>query len=152
MCSTETNYVDFAEMVRCIARDDWGTYDQITQRINEKNGWDGWSEFLAASFLVAVEQRFTRSTQPTEIIQFVADARTEFSASGSDVDPTAVEAMINTVFNRANTSAIDSRTIVQVEILVVRKILKDSNSTGDQLDAFLAKADGIRTAWSAPDE
>ena len=138
---------DYAELVRCIVHDDWAAYDQRTQRLNEESGWDGWSEFLAAAFLVAVERRFDEANDPAEVIRFVAEARAEFTVSGSDLDPTAAEIMINSVLDRASAAGIDTRMVVQVEIVVIRKLLRDANLTDADLDAFLVEAEQIGAEW-----
>jgi hypothetical protein len=143
---------DYAELVRCIVHDDWADYDRRTQKLNEESGWDGWSEFLTSAFLVAVERRFDEATDPAEVIRFVAEARAEFTASGSDFDPAGAEAMINSVLGRASAAGVDTQTVVQVEIVLIRKLLRDSNLTDAELHAFLAEAEQISAEWSMEGE
>jgi hypothetical protein len=139
---------DYAELIRCIVRDNWTAYDQKSQQLNEQGGWDGWSEFLGAAFVVAVERRFDQAMDPADVIRFVAEARAEFTASGSDFDPAAAELMINSVLGRASASGIDTQSVIQVEIVLVRRILQESNLTDAVLNDFLAKVDEIRAQWS----
>jgi hypothetical protein len=139
---------DYAELVRSLVRDDWTAYDQRTQQLTEDGGWDGWSEFLGAAFVVAVERRFDQTTEPAEVIRFVADARAEFSASGSDFAPAAAETMINSVLDRASAAGVDTQTVVQVEIVVIRKLLRDANLTDGELDDFLAEAAQLSMEWT----
>jgi recombinational DNA repair protein RecT len=83
-----------------------------------------------------------------EIIRFVADARAEFSPSGSDFDPVAAETMIKSVLGRACAGSVDTHTLVEVEMVLIRKVLKDANPMSDQLDEFLAEAEGVATEWA----
>lgn len=143
---------DYAELVRCIVRDDWAAYDRKTEQLNDESGWDGWSEFLGAAFVVAAERRFDETTDPADVIRFVADARAEFSPSGSDFDPADAEKMINSMLGRATASDVDTRSVVQVEIVLVRKLLQDSNLTAAELDVFLAEAEQFGVEWRTESE
>jgi hypothetical protein len=139
---------DYAELVRSLVRDDWTAYDQRSQQLTEESGWDGWSEFLGAGFVVAVERRFNQATDPAEVIRFVAEARAEFKASGSDFTPEAAEKMINSVLDRASAEGVDTQTVVQVEIVVIRKVLRDANLSDAELDAFLTETAQLSAEWT----
>jgi hypothetical protein len=137
----------FAALVKHIVNDDWENYDRLTQELDEKGAWGGWAEYLGAAFFLAVDKRFAPSDDRSEIIRFVADARAEFTASGSDIDPAAAETMVRSVLSQADAPALDSATVVSVELVLVRKLLIDAALDGEQLDAFLADVEQIADRW-----
>jgi hypothetical protein len=144
---TATN--DFARLLRHLVRGEFAEHRRLTAALDERDGWDGYAEFLGAAFFLAVERRFQPGQEVAAIIRFVAEARAQFDETGSDIDPVAGETLVRAVLGDADASTIDSRTVGKVETVLLHKLLTDEALTDEQLDAFLDHAQRLAAEWAA---
>jgi hypothetical protein len=138
---------EFAQLIRHIVAEDWDEYDARVQALHDRHAWDGWAEYLGAAFFLAVDRRFKTDEPVSSIIRFVAEARAQFDASGSEIDPAAAEALIRSVLGQVDASGLDDGTIAKIETVLLLKLLTDAGLVGDRLDHFLGDVQPVAERW-----
>ena len=134
---------ELSDLIRAMARRDWGTADQLLDKL-DKVGWHGRTAVIGAAFAIAVNHRFDENYTASEIARFVAETRSEFP-DANDVPALAMEGMTRAALGEVDlTDGIKPETAFQVQLLVLGKLLQDANFTEPQLEAFIAEVE--RTA------
>jgi hypothetical protein len=98
-------------------------------------------------FFLAVERRFARDADVSDIIRFVADIRSRTGASS--VDPVAAETLIRAVLDLNVPVNVEEELAGTIQLMVAHQILADEDLSDDDLDGFLR--DAVRLASSETD-
>jgi len=95
---------------------------------------------IVASFIVAVQRKFSSQTSRDEIIDYVAAVRARGTDLPELLDPAASERMIASVFNEESTRDIAPRMKNDIQMFFATAIVNDEGLHGQDLEDFLAKA------------
>lgn len=98
------------------------------------------SALVHAAFLEAVGRRFTKQSQASDVIEYVADVRSRFDKVADAVDPRAAEQLILEALGQGTTDGIDSRTSSIAMMFLLTALVADERLDGAALDEFIAKA------------
>ncbi|GAA2184385.1 hypothetical protein GCM10009848_09550 [Micromonospora lupini] len=58
---------EFSDLIRAMARRDWGTVDQLLDGL-EASGWQGGNQVIGAAFALAINDRFAVATPPPTLL------------------------------------------------------------------------------------
>lgn len=139
-----------AEFIRAIAHGDRTTSDSLSDEM-ERTGTT--SEYVGAIFYVLASRRFRSAVAHGEIIRFVAALRMELDHTGDEIDPDAAERMLHVA---VDTDPADPRlepnVTVELELLLIRWLLKDVTLSDDQLSDVFGEAGAYLDQLALPDE
>lgn len=134
---------EFSDLIRAMARRDWGTVDQLLDGL-ETSGWQGGNQVIGAAFAIAINDRFAASHSPTEVARFVADTRSQFP--GAETLPILeMEGLVRAALGEVGLiDSLSPETALQMQIVFLGKLLQDRDPTETQLEEFIADVE--RTA------
>jgi hypothetical protein len=143
-----TDRDDYYELIRLLARGDHAGYRQHCARLDEK-GWDALGLVVGATFFRAVERHFDQGLDAGAVIQLVADARADLAGTGFDIPPDDGETLVMAVLtgNTEKADLIDANRVVEIELFLLRAMLK--SSTDDEMAELFSEADGLAIRWAA---
>lgn len=95
---------------------------------------------IMATFVVAVERKFSERSSREEIIEYVANVRSRGPDMPTLLDPTASERMIAWVISDEDTKDIDARMEFNIWTYFATAIVNDEGIYDQALDDFLAEA------------
>ncbi len=128
---------EFSDLIRAMARRDWGTADRLLDEV-ESIGWRGGSQVIAAAFAIAVNERFTTSHSPTDVARFVAETRSQFPAAQS-LPTLEMEGLVRAALGEVDLiKNFNPEAALQMQIVILGKLLQDGYHTEPELEAFLA--------------
>lgn len=141
-----TDRRDYFDLIRNLVKGDGAGYRQRAADLDDK-GWDGLGMAVGAAFYEAVQRRFEGGTTRSEIIEFVADTRSDIAGTGFDVEPTMAEALIRATITGEHDEVekFEPRVVVETEMLLLWKLL--GSVTDSDLDAFFASAEELAEEW-----
>jgi len=120
-----------------------GNSPEHRRLISEFSGRDdrvAYSALVHAAFLDAVARRFTRQTQPSEVIEYVADVRSRTDEIAAAVDPKASEQLILEALGSGTTDGIDTKTSSTAMLFLLTALIADEHLDSAALDQFIATA------------
>ncbi|WP_405426603.1 hypothetical protein [Micromonospora sp. NBC_00617] len=134
---------EFGDLIRAMARRDWGTVDQLLDGL-EASGWHGGNQVIGAAFAIAINERFTTAHSPTDVARFVNETRSQFP--GAESLPTLeMEGLVRAALGEVGLiDNLSPETALQMQIVFLGKLLQDSDPTELQLEEFIADVE--RTA------
>jgi hypothetical protein len=134
---------EFSDLIRAMARRDWGTVDQLLDGL-EASGWRGGNQVIGAAFALAVNDRLGAAHSPTDVARFVAETRTQFP--GAESLPTLeMEGLVRAALGEVGLiDNLSPETALQMQIVFLGKLLQDRDLTETQLEEFIADVE--RTA------
>jgi hypothetical protein len=143
-----TDRDDYYELIRLLARGDYEGYRQRCDRLDEK-GWDALGVVVGATFFRAVERRFGPEPQPSAVIGLVADTRADLTGTGFDISPNDAETLVTAVLTGKTDKAdlIDANQVVEIEMFLVRTMLKSATDT--EIAEIFSEAEALATRWSS---
>lgn len=125
----------YALLIRAALRADGVAFDRI---VSELERVDASAEFLGAAFHVALRRRFT-IRDPTQVIRFVGEMRANSDRTGDDIDPNVAERAIQCVLDGNEPDVpFDPDKLLEIEYLVILKVLRDADVSDAELDDFFA--------------
>jgi hypothetical protein len=131
---------EFSDLIRAMARRDWGTADQIVAGL-EKSGWDSGPQMLGAAFAIAVNERFPDGASAQEVADLVAATRAQFK-DGHTFPGLQMEGIIRAALGEAElVDGIDAETMLEVQLLMIGKLLRDLDLDERQLEEFIAEVE-----------
>ncbi|GAB3799339.1 hypothetical protein [Micromonospora zhanjiangensis] len=134
---------ELTDLIRAMARQDWGTIDQLLAEL-DRLGWAGGSQVLSAAFYVAVTRRFSPDTDVRAITAYVADVRSRYQ-DGKSLPAMDLEAMIRAALGEAD--LIDNlapEAAFSAQLALLSALLDDLNLDEPQLESFIQETE--RTA------
>ncbi|MDG4779585.1 hypothetical protein O7614_08005 [Micromonospora sp. WMMD961] len=134
---------EFSDLIRAMARRDWGTVDQLLDGL-ETSGWQGGNQMIGAAFAIAVNDRFAADHSPTAVARFVAETRDQFT--GAESLPTLeMEGLVRAALGEVGLiDNLSPETALQMQIVFLGKLLQDRDPDEAQLEEFIADVE--RTA------
>ncbi|MER7166451.1 hypothetical protein ABT336_10360 [Micromonospora sp. NPDC000207] len=134
---------ELSDLIRAMARRDWSTVDQLLDTL-ETSGWQGGSQVIGAAFAIAVNDRFASGHSPTEVARYVTETRAQFPASES-LSALEMEGLVRAALGETHlVEHMSPETALQIQIVLLGKLLRDRSMTEDQLEDFVADVE--RTA------
>ncbi|MEU7839459.1 hypothetical protein AB0B39_00655 [Micromonospora sp. NPDC049114] len=134
---------EFSDLIRAMARRDWGTVDQLLDGL-ETSGWRGGNQVIGAAFAIAVNDRFAAAHSPTDVASFVAETQRQFP--GAESLPTLeMEGLVRAALGEVGLiDNLNPEIALQMQIVFLGKLLQDRDPTETQLEEFIADVE--RTA------
>ncbi|MEV4755332.1 hypothetical protein AB0J86_09495 [Micromonospora sp. NPDC049559] len=134
---------ELSDLIRAMARRDWGTVDRLVDAW-EKAGWTGGVQMIGAAFAILVNRRFSAGHTPTDVARFVTETRAQFP--GADELPTLeMEGLVRAALGEPDLAeSINLENALQIQIVVLGKLLQDEELTEPQLEEFIGEVE--RTA------
>ncbi|MEV4709893.1 hypothetical protein [Micromonospora sp. NPDC049374] len=134
---------EFSDLIRAMARRDWGTVDQILDGL-ETTGWRGGSQMIGAAFAIGVNERFAAGHSPTDVARFVAETRSQFPDAQS-LPALEMEGLVRAALGEVDLiENLNPETALQMQIVFLGKLLQDRDHDEAQLEEFIADVE--RTA------
>lgn len=123
-----------------MARRDWGTVDMILDEL-KTSGWQGGTQVVGAAFAIAVHRRFAEGYTAADVAGLVKETRAQFQG-GDDLPPLEMEGLIRAALGEVELAAtIDPDTALQIQIVVLGKLLQDADFTESQLEEFIGEVE-----------
>lgn len=135
--------------LRAFLARDFDRYEQLYEQLDPAEARSGYTALIAAAFIEAVERRFGEGSTDTDVVEFVAVARAQFDETGDRIDPRAAERMIRAVYTDEEINDLDTRTVVETEVILLTALVSDEGLDDAGIDEFLAKARKLADAWSS---
>ncbi|MEU1585340.1 hypothetical protein [Micromonospora sp. NPDC005710] len=134
---------EFSDLIRAMARRDWGTVDQLLDGL-ETSGWRGGNQVIGAAFAIAINDRFAAGHSPTDVARFVAETRAQFP--GTESLPTLeMEGLVRAALGEVGLiENLSPETALQMQIVFLGKLLQDRDPSEAQLEDFIVDVE--RTA------
>jgi hypothetical protein len=120
-----------------------GNSSEHQRLVREFGGRDdkvAYSALVNAAFLEAVNRRFSRKSQTSDVIDYVADVRSRIDEAADAVDPRVGEQIIFEVLGRGTADGIDSRTSATARMFLLTALIADERLDVTALNQFVAKA------------
>jgi hypothetical protein len=138
---------EYFDLIRQLARGDHEAYQRRCEELDEK-GWEGLGYVVGATFFQAVREEL-RSADMSEVIHFVADARSEILGTGFDIDPKAGEALVRAALSGEThlTDTLEPAQVVETELLLLWKLL--NTRTDSELEELFTKSEMLATRWAS---
>ncbi len=133
---------DLVEFVRTLICGDLEANDRYEQKLDEE-GWDGWPQFLAALFAIAINRRFGGHYDEAQVIRFAAELRIEARYSSLTLNPLDIETLIKAVLVPAVDLKIAEEVMGEIQILAVYMILTQEKLFAEALDNLLDDARSV---------
>jgi hypothetical protein len=105
-------------------------------------------QLVSAAFCVAAERRFPEGSSRSDVINFVANARSRTERFG-EVDPQVAERVILAVVGSERIGDIDPKTSFEAQMLLLAAFTADAKYDAAGLEDFLADARKLADQWSA---
>lgn len=132
---------DIVAPVRAYVQGDQEEFQRLNADLDRsRDASIAYKAMIIASFIVAVQRKFTSETPRHEIIDYVATVRARGTDLPELLDPTDAERMIASVFNDESTRDIDPRMKNNIQMFFATAIVTDEGLHGRDLENFLAKA------------
>lgn len=125
-------------VARLLVHGRFGERRRLIDDIDRRDAWDGYGEFLAALFYLAVTRRFPEGAGPVQVALLVHEVRDRWDPGGFMIDPWAMATLIGAVFGNADSSLVDAVTVGQLESLMVHHLLAGTGEA--ELDDLFARA------------
>ncbi|MGC5289793.1 hypothetical protein [Micromonospora sp. DT231] len=137
---------DFGDLIRAMARRDWGTVDQLLSGL-EASGWQGGNQVIGTAFAIAINDRFGITHSPTDVARFVADTRAQFS--GLESLPTLeMEGLVRAALGEVGLiDNLSPEIALQMQIVILGKLLQDRDFTETQLEEFIADVERMAAEY-----
>ncbi|GIJ29182.1 hypothetical protein Vqi01_43440 [Micromonospora qiuiae] len=134
---------EFSDLIRAMARRDWGTINRLLDEV-ESIGWRGGSQVIAAAFAIAVNEHFTAGHSPTDdVARFVAETRSQFPAAQS-LPTLEMEGLVRAALGEVDLiENLSPEAALQMQIVILGKLLHDGYHTEPELEAFLADVESV---------
>ncbi|MEU4528033.1 hypothetical protein AB0F49_07375 [Micromonospora ureilytica] len=124
---------EFSDLIRAMARRDWGTVDQLLDAL-ETSGWRGGNQVIGAAFAIAVNDRFSATHSPADVARFVAETRTQFPDAES-LPAQEMEAHVRAALGEVGLiDNLSPGTALQMQIVFLGKLLQCRDLSETQLD------------------
>lgn len=142
-----TDRSSYLDLIRELIKGDPEAYRQRCEQLDEE-GWDELGLVVGAAFFLAVRQRFGPTTTTSEVINLVAETRTEMAGTGFDLNPTVAEQLLTsaTTGDVEALETVEPNLIIESEMLLLWKLLRTLPDS--ELSAFLAEVEVLAEQWS----
>ncbi len=135
--------------LRTLLAGDFDEHDRALDILQQRGNWEPYNTLIQAAFFEAVDRRFGKGYTVAEIVQFVADARSRFDQSGSDVDARVAERLILAAQGEGLIPDLDTNTVVGTEVLLLGAMMTDERLDSAGLDEFMQEARDLADEWMA---
>jgi hypothetical protein len=115
-------------------------HKRLVAQLDRQSDGLGYSGLVTAAFIKAVDRRFGKASTRTDVIEFVAEARSRSDEIAETVDPRVGERLIRKVVSDESTDDIDARTSATAKLLLLAALIADEELDGAELDKFIADA------------
>lgn len=139
------------DMLRAMVTADFERHEEISHRLADSGGLDGYGTVIAAAFFIAVRKQFPNGGHtPADVTRLVADTRAIFDRTGDAIDPRAAELTVRSALGEPEAAKdIDDATVIQMQI-VVTSFLAGEQRLGDT-DKFMEQTQRLIARWEAED-
>jgi hypothetical protein len=128
---------ELSDLIRAMARRDWGTVDRLLDEL-EVSGWHGGNQVIGAAFAILINQRFEAGHTPTDVAHFVAETRAQFPGA-EDLPVMDMEGLVRAALGEPElANHIDPEAALQIQVVILGKLLQDEDLTEAQLEEFIA--------------
>jgi predicted nucleic acid-binding protein len=127
-------------VLRALLRDDMDRYRQLFDGLDREQANKGYPALVTAAFIEAVERRFGTTSQPADIVMFVADVRSRSDLAATELDPDAAERVILAVLDQGTTRGLPREAVSRAKLVLLAGLISDANPDEAGLDEFLASA------------
>jgi hypothetical protein len=129
-----------SDLIRAMARGDWGTADRLLAEIGDKGLREG-PQTITAAFFVAVQRRFGETADLQQIATFVATTRQRY-ADGHELPALAMEGMIRGALGEADLlDDIAPDVAFSAQIVILGTLLQDEQWTETELEEFIREVE-----------
>ncbi|MFY1635288.1 hypothetical protein ACN27F_18775 [Solwaraspora sp. WMMB335] len=129
-----------SDLIRAMARGDWGTADRLLAEVGDKGLREG-PQTNTAAFFVAVQRRFGETPDLQQIATFVATTRQRY-ADGHQLPALAMEGMIRAVLGEADLlDDIAPDVAFSAQIVILGTLLQDQEWTEAELEEFVREVE-----------
>lgn len=134
-----TPTADPFEAVNAFLRQDFGTYDQLSAKLDSA----ALGRAMATAFFLAADRLFGDQTK-NAVVAFVARARQRFDPD-DNIDPQAAERLIRAAaFEEENlVDGIDQHTMGRVQPMMLAAMVYEANWSEAELEDFISEARSI---------
>jgi hypothetical protein len=115
-------------------------HQQLFAGLDRAEAKKGYPALVTAAFIEAVERRFGTSSQPADIVAFVADVRARSDRLASRLDPDVSERAIQAVLGEGTVRGLDKEAVTGAKLLLMAGLIADARLDDAGLDEFLAAA------------
>jgi hypothetical protein len=115
-------------------------YERLWAQLDQDAAKMGYTALIAGAFIEAVERRFAQTGTHTDVIEFVADARSRVDELSAKIDPLTAERLILAVYTDEEIDDLDANTVVRTQMLLLATLVADEQFDDAALDDFLGKA------------
>lgn len=137
---------DQVATIRALLKGETEEREQLEERLDESDSWDGYAALAVTGFIKAVERRFTASDS-TAIIDFVASVRSNSEEFSEKIDPIAAERLIKAVQGPEDIDDLDATDALGIQTALLIALIRDAQLDDAELDAFIAEAKELADQW-----
>lgn len=122
---------------------DFEEYHRISERLDETDGWEGYTALITGGFFEAVNRRFVTDGVPAdkaEVIGFVSHVRARYDNVADKIDPQTAERLILAAYTDATIDDLAPETKVSGQVFMLTFLILDQQLDEAGLDQFLATA------------
>ncbi|GAB3808864.1 hypothetical protein [Micromonospora zhanjiangensis] len=131
---------DLSDLIRALARRDWGTADRLTAELG-RQGWAGGLQTIGAAFAIAVHRRFGSEASAADVARFVAEVRSQVP-NGDELPALEMEGLIRAVLGEPElVDNISADLALGAQTFLLGALLQDENLTEQQLEGFIAEVE-----------
>jgi hypothetical protein len=115
-------------------------HQRLVREFRSRDEKVAYSALEHAAFLEAVRRRFTKHSQVSDVIEYVADVRSRIDEIADAVDPRVGEQLILEALGKGTTGGIDSKTASVALLFLLTALIADEGLDSAALDQFIARA------------
>ncbi|MFV2019541.1 hypothetical protein [Micromonospora sp. LOL_023] len=131
---------ELGDLLRAMARRDWGTIDQLTEALDSTN-WQGAIPVIGAAFAIAVDQNFGPEPDLNKISSFVANLRNQYQR-GKELPALQLEGLIRAALGEAELlDGIPTDVAFSAQIVILGTLLQDAQWTEAELEEFIREVE-----------
>jgi hypothetical protein len=131
---------DQALALRTLLTGDIEKYNRLFAQLDRAAALKGYTALIAAAFCEAVERRFPKDFEQSDVVAFVADVRSRSDRLANALDPRTAERIIRVVFGDGSVRDVDDATTVRTQIVLLTALIADEELDDNGLDAFMDRA------------
>lgn len=131
---------DHVKALRAMLAGEMEEYDEIADRIMATESPRYFNVILASAFTIAVHRRFGKGYTLPDIIQFVADQRTQFDEAADIFDPLVAEHLLLSVLTGEPVDEVDEVAKAEAEVGLLVGLVDDQDLDEAGINEFVDEA------------
>lgn len=114
-------------------------HQRLVREFSGRDDKVAYSALVHAAFLEAVSHRFTKDSQTSDVVEYVADVRSRHEEIAAAVDPRVGERLILEALGSGTSDGIDGRAASTAMMFLLTALVADEGLDIGALDQFIAK-------------